>query len=333
MYQVPGGDGSRVTAAGHGHLHVTRLPPSKLTIQDITFSYPLKLIAPTCPPELNCQLVFLLSYGGGLVAGDGIDLTVKVDKEARLAIATQGSTKIYEARKPDQWTYQRMHCTLAGKTGLALLPDPIQPFRDSRFRQQQIFKYAHDADLAVLDWVSEGRSANGEHWDFHQFTSLNEFWLEAEDPSTKPRLMLRDHLILGDSQNAGLDAAQSVRHQMQGAGIFATMFVRGPGMVKLKAFFVEEFRLLPRIGQRRWVPPPPEIAPVKSSDELWREARHAYEQEHSILWTAALHRGFAVVKLSARAPEGARRWIHDMLIHDGSIENVFGPQSICCLKY
>ncbi|KAK4057678.1 hypothetical protein OIO90_001326 [Microbotryomycetes sp. JL221] len=69
---------------------------TKASFSDLEFSYPLKLIVPdrkfVVDKPLEC--VYVLSYGGGLVAGDRCRLDVKVDQGATLVMLTQGQSRL-----------------------------------------------------------------------------------------------------------------------------------------------------------------------------------------------------------------------------------------------
>jgi len=58
----------------------------------LQFSYPLKLISPQRQfhPKVGC--LYILSYGGGLVAGDRVALQVNVQSGAKLVLLTQGES-------------------------------------------------------------------------------------------------------------------------------------------------------------------------------------------------------------------------------------------------
>lgn len=91
---------------GHGHIKLAVLPPSKPVLEVVSYQYPLKLIAPAAlavhgsdknaAPTL-VHTVYLLTYGGGLVAGDTINLHVDCAPTTRLILLTQGSTKIFKS--------------------------------------------------------------------------------------------------------------------------------------------------------------------------------------------------------------------------------------------
>ncbi|KAK3046453.1 hypothetical protein LTS18_013357, partial [Coniosporium uncinatum] len=157
---------------GHGTIKISLLPPFKPVLEILSYQYPLKLIAPA-PVEVHptettdlrdgdstkpkardgddkeaiasatrphlVHTVFLLTYGGGLVAGDSIQLSTTLAPSTRLILLTQGSTKIFKSPSPT--TISRQHTTIDLHPGAALcyLPDPVQPFADSAFEQVQIY--------------------------------------------------------------------------------------------------------------------------------------------------------------------------------------------------
>ncbi len=56
----------------------------------LSYSYPLKLLSPKVA-QPNLAVVYVLSYGGGLVGGDHIKLSVNVERHAILVMLTQVS--------------------------------------------------------------------------------------------------------------------------------------------------------------------------------------------------------------------------------------------------
>ncbi|KAI8991080.1 UreD urease accessory protein-domain-containing protein [Mycotypha africana] len=59
--------------------------------------YPLKFI-PTTGHADRLAVVYMLSYGGGVISGDTFDVEVKVKQDAILLLMTQGNTKIFKDR-------------------------------------------------------------------------------------------------------------------------------------------------------------------------------------------------------------------------------------------
>ncbi|KAI9827339.1 MAG: hypothetical protein M1819_006981 [Sarea resinae] len=335
------------TPPGHGTIFVSILPPSRPSIRTLNFTYPLKLISPdpiTLPNERTVLLIFLLTYGGGLVAGDSITLGITLAPETRLSLVTQGSTKIFKSPRRDLISRQTLDVAIGRGAALCYLPDPTQPFAQSCYEQRQIFGVAHDASLCALDWVSEGRRARGEKWDFWSWAGKNEVWTLAGDDNggdgdgdglgySRKRLLLRDNIVL-DSQAEGFSETLSAR--MDGLGIFGTLILRGPIFERLGRYFLDEFSQMPRIGGRNWssdAEQQRQQQQQKSSPaETKRAARLRREKEDRVLWTAAAVRGVTLVKFGASEVEGARSWLGGMLREEGTVLEEFGEGALLCLR-
>jgi urease accessory protein len=319
------------TPAGHGTVHLTANPPQFRTL---TYAYPLKLIspAPLHRPHRVIQTLYLLTYGGGLVAGDAISLAITLDPATALILLTQGSTKLFKTPDPAALvSRQKMEVRVGKGARLFYVPDPVQPYADSAFEQSQVYSLdaAGDASLCVCDWVCCGRAARGERWGFWRYASRNEVWDVGDQVSTSERrLLLRDNLVLDRRDGSGGD---SIAARVDGVGVFGTLILRGPAFDSVGTFFVDEFEKLPRIGAKRW---DGEIEDIHESDspEGRRLARQRQETEDGLIWTAASIRGFVMIKFGAREVEGAKRWLRTMFREDGSVEQQFGERALLCLK-
>jgi urease accessory protein len=135
---------------------------------------------------------YIVSYGGGLVAGDAVAVSVRVGAGATAVLATQASTKVYHARgraTADSTPAERAATRAAAVSSvsasvgvgglLAILPDPVIAFADARFRQRQRIVLAHGASLVLMDWCSSGRRARGEAWEFASYETRTEVMLAA----------------------------------------------------------------------------------------------------------------------------------------------------------
>ncbi|KAK3325693.1 UreD urease accessory protein-domain-containing protein [Apodospora peruviana] len=307
------------SVAGEGRIVAKLLPDGISGLETITYQYPLKLITPSRPSELRSVLVFLLSYGGGLVGGDNVDLSIVVEANAKLSIVTQGHTKVFKSASPDIVTRQTLRVHVAPGAALCLLPDPVQPFEGSVYEQTQIFKVAKDSSLCLLDWVTQGRTARGEDWSFVRWIGRNEVW-SCADVSTAggDRLLVRDAVILDGNQ--AHPQLKSLRESMQSMGVVGTLLLRGPLVKTLGEFFLAEFAALPRLGSRDFHN---EHAKKVTDNTLpplekWRLERLRMEKETRLLWSAAHVRGCVVVKFGAPAVEAGRLWIGSMLAFEGS---------------
>lgn len=322
---------------GHGTIYLALLPPNTPRIRTASYQYPLKLVSPAPSrtdndPSHLVHTIYLLTYGGGLVADDSIDLQVTLEQSTRLILLTQGSTKLFKSPSRTVESTQRTTVHLAPGAAICYLPDPVQPFAQSCFEQSQVYNVeVRDDDpkatgsLCVLDWVSNGRPANGENWSFFKYGSSNEFYLCPLNG--KRRLLLRDNVLLDDS---GLDG--SVAARMEGLAVFGTLMLFGPLFHTPGAFFMSEFKALPRIGGRKWDggsesgDDEPDLAAVRQA------VRHRQEATDGMLWSAASHRGCVVVKFGAPELQNARRWLFGMLTIEGSVAREFGERALLCLR-
>jgi urease accessory protein UreH len=322
------------SADGKGRIVVRRLPAGVSGLEVFEYQYPLKLVTPKRPPEASA-LVYLLSYGGGLVGGDKVNLAIEVKAGARLSLATQGHTKIFKSPSPDVVTRQTMRVNIAADAAVCLLPDPVQPFARSVYEQIQIFRLARNASLCLLDWVTEGRTALGEHWSFVKWVGRNEVWTIGDGQAAPDRLLVRDVAIL-DSQRAHLQLP-ALRESMNGLSLFGTLVLRGPLMKSVGEFFLAEFAVLPRLGARDWRSDEAKEAAGPDAHlpprEKWRAERLQREKESKVLWSAASVRGCVVVKFGAPTVEAGRLWVGSMLSEEGSIAKHFGEQALMCLRW
>ncbi|OIW29704.1 putative nickel ion binding protein [Coniochaeta ligniaria NRRL 30616] len=321
------------SAPGEGRLVVKLLPNGTSDLETISYQYPLKLITPSKASEKESVLVFLLSYGGGLIGGDSVHLSIDVQPNARLTIVTQGHTKVFNSSSRDIITRQTLAVQVADGAALCLLPDPVQPFEDSVYEQTQVFKLAMNGSLCLLDWVTQGRKARGENWSLTRWVGRNEVWVPDLARAHGERLLVRDTVIL-DAERPQSEMP-GLRESMSSMGIFGTLLLRGPLVKALGEFFLAEFAALPRLGARdfrsdeaRQAADVEELSPL----EKWRTERIQTEKEKGLLWSAANVRGCVVVKFGAPDVEAGRDWIGAMLMRQGSIAEIFGNQALMCVR-
>ncbi|AHM58596.1 urease accessory protein [Flammeovirgaceae bacterium 311] len=129
---------------------------------------PLKILNPRT--HSSCCHVVLSNYGGGMVAGDTIQLRIKGAADTRLAITTQANSRIFKTLNGSGATQ-----TLEGeleKGGVAVVfSDPVVMQEESQYRQYQRWQIAPEALLFVADWLSSGRADLGEQFKFRSYSS------------------------------------------------------------------------------------------------------------------------------------------------------------------
>ncbi|MEM6855321.1 MAG: urease accessory protein UreD, partial [Planctomycetota bacterium] len=131
---------------------------------------PLKLLMPE--RRGDAAWAYANTFGGGLVAGDRIDLEVSVGPEATAVLTTQASTKVFH-QQDGLGAEQHLTATVGDDAKLLVLPDPLTCFSDSIYGQTQRFALTASSSLVLLDWFTAGRVASGERWAFTEYRSLN----------------------------------------------------------------------------------------------------------------------------------------------------------------
>ncbi|PLB51124.1 urease accessory protein UreD [Aspergillus steynii IBT 23096] len=349
---------SSIAKPGQGTVVLSLLPPSNPTLTTLTYKYPLKLLtrAPGYVPQssaLSCPTsrpvhLYLLTYGGGLLPGDHIDVSITLEPQTRLVVTTpQGSTKIFKtepnasvkgqrgtpAHQLSDKSRQSVDVQVGREAALCYLPDPAVPYRGSRYEQIQKFtvdstitKESKRSSLCILDWVTQGRSSLGENWDFHLWRGKNEVW--AADENGKKKLLLRDSLILDDEvdelcledDNETLSRSDLIRERTRPHGVVGTLILYGPVFERLATFFMDRFTSQPRIGARNW----------SSSSPGAVESTPNYDSK--VTFTAARVRaGFVLVKFGASDFETAKDWLGNILREEGTVFNEFGEEALFCL--
>jgi len=182
-------------APGAGRLEFTRVGGRTVLTRVLSCS-PLKLLHPR--QANRSASVYLSTYGGGLVGGDHLDLSLTVGPGAAALVATQASTKVY--RSP-LGASQKLYAEVADDALLVVLPDPVTCFAGATYSQDQRIRLDPGASLVLVDRVTAGRVEHGERWRFDEYASRIFVW-------RADRLLLHDGLRLtreGDDLARRLD--------------------------------------------------------------------------------------------------------------------------------
>lgn len=175
------------TAAFAGLIEVS-LQSSISSATKLFSTYPLRILYPKkvqFDKSVDCAWFYTVSYGGGLVSGDLVPMSVDVQKDCTASVCTQGTTKVYKSIKPssangtgndvDSENTKTTKQTLEAKVGtnalLCWLPDPAQCFKDAKFEQVHEISLADDSSsLCFVDWITAGRVAHDDaRWAFRSF--------------------------------------------------------------------------------------------------------------------------------------------------------------------
>jgi len=197
---------------GAGRLEVA-LVDGQSTVVGCLAKSPLQLLTPR--PRGEAAWVLAASHGGGLVAGDAIELELSIGTGATASLSTQAETKVYRTPARSTGASQRLSAAVGQGALLALLPDPVSPFAGSRYDQVQSFALDAGGSLVVLDAVTAGRAARGERWRLLGYRARNEVRVAGQ-------------LVLADALRLEAGEGPPLALRLEGLELLATVVLLGP---------------------------------------------------------------------------------------------------------
>ena len=152
---------------GQGILELS-LVAGRTAITRAAATSPLKLLMPRRPGA--AAWIYTSTYGGGLVAGDEIDLRLRLGAETTCVIGTQSTTKVYKSPS-GRTCRQTLSATVDDGALLIVAPDPVSCFAGARYEQRQRIEVHAGGSLVVVDWFTSGRRQRGERWQMDGYAS------------------------------------------------------------------------------------------------------------------------------------------------------------------
>ena len=126
---------------------------------------PLRVIRAFQLPD-GAALVHLHNVSGGLLGGDTLELLLRVGPAAAAQLTTTGATRIYRPRAGATPATQLNDFVVEENGLLEYVPDPLIPYRGSRWEQTTSIRLGRGAGLFWWEVVAPGREANGENFDY-----------------------------------------------------------------------------------------------------------------------------------------------------------------------
>eukprot|EP00746_Dinoflagellata_sp_MGD_P075476 gnl/MRDRNA2_/MRDRNA2_30369_c0_seq1.p1 gnl/MRDRNA2_/MRDRNA2_30369_c0~~gnl/MRDRNA2_/MRDRNA2_30369_c0_seq1.p1 ORF type:complete len:601 (+),score=122.00 gnl/MRDRNA2_/MRDRNA2_30369_c0_seq1:207-2009(+) len=252
--------------AGLGRLKA-ELVAGATRLTDISSSSPARLFPLQSALATNAGAAGFVvgGYGGGVLGGDTVDIHLSVGPGATLVGRTQGHTKIYRAKKDEVPAKQTLKATIGDGGLFVFAPDPVMPYTNAKYIQQQTFELSPEASLIVVDGVTCGRASQGERWDFREYRSKNEYIAD------KDKKLLSDSIALDAAERGRSNWSMDIGGTKRDA--FASVVAVGPRasavgaeLVRLGAqvtarngarvaasFFSENDKTLPNLGGSVWM--------------------------------------------------------------------------------
>jgi urease accessory protein len=164
------------------------------------------------PGRLGMAFIYLQQSGEGVVEGDRYRLDLDCAPGTAAHFTTQAATKIY--RMEDNFATQSVNLTIGADAFVEYLPDPVIPFRDSRFYQRMLLTVDPGANLILSETLLPGRVAHGET------NAYALFYTDIEARTPEGKLLFADRLKLAQHPSA------APMHRLLGAyTVLATLYV------------------------------------------------------------------------------------------------------------
>lgn len=287
---------------------------------ELSYTYPLKLLSPRQTTATNIErlaILYNLSYGGGLIGGDQLALTLELGSDVKLLFLTQGSTKIFPSRARPRLatgraevgdTRQRLSATIGSGACLVMLPDPVTPFSHSSYSQVQIFRLAAPTkdtaggSIVLLDWFTSGRMSRGEEWQFDRYRSANEIWIGNERVASD--VLLLEQPPSSSSVDETAKKINRLRDSLAPYACYATLLLFGPATHALSKEFAQRYDGLSQM--QRKVPEDLiwSYSPLEYKTSINNGKRNSGQKETGV---------GAIVRVAAKDTESVRQWLRESL--------------------
>lgn len=144
------------------------------------------------PGRPDLAFIFLLQGGGGMLQGDRYRLDLTCQPGSAVHFTTQAASKIY--RMEHNFATQIINLSAGADSYVEYLPDPVIPYRDSRFYQRFRVSADPSASLILGETLLPGRVARGES---HAYTL---YYSDLEVRSPDGSLIFADRIVFDPAE-------------------------------------------------------------------------------------------------------------------------------------
>ncbi|MEH3477714.1 urease accessory protein UreD [Enterobacter cloacae] len=164
--------------------------PEKTLLYSAHHVGPLTVQRPFYPEGETCHL-YLLHPPGGIVGGDTLDISVRLNAKSHTLITMPGASKFYRSSGPQARLSQ--HFYLDEDATLEWLPQDTIIFPGANAALRSVFHLKASSTLLAWELYCLGRPVINETFSHGTLESRLEVWVDDE-----PRLIERQHLRGGD---------------------------------------------------------------------------------------------------------------------------------------
>ena len=136
----------------------------------------------------NIPCYFMLSLGGGFVAGDVYENKITLEENAKVILTTQSPNKIFKSPKQIS-AIQKTTMNLESGSQLEYISDSLIAYKDACYNQETTIHMAQDASLVYIDGITPGWASTGEKFTYDTVKLKTKVYIDEE-------LVLLDYLKL-----------------------------------------------------------------------------------------------------------------------------------------
>jgi urease accessory protein len=203
---------STATLAGRLRLRAACREDGTTTLAEQSFKAPFHI--GKSYREGNSLRVQIVNPTAGILAGDRLELDVRVDRDAALCLTTPAATRVFRMNHGEGVCIQ--HFTTAAGSALEFWPEPLCPHAGTRFSQRSCIDADPDSDVYWVDALAPGRVARGEAFAWDRLEVVLDVRIAGEP-------VLRERLAC-----AGSELARSAAFHRTPTSWFATVVVLSP---------------------------------------------------------------------------------------------------------
>ena len=160
-------------------------------------TYPLRLSTPFYLEGQNSSRAYhyLINTSPGLLAGDELNLSLKLESNTNLYLTDQAATKVHPMPEINTKARINYRFIIDANANLELVPEPIILYADSVLEQNTTIELHPTATLFLAEIILPGRLAKNEYYDFNYY--LNRLKITDLDD----KLLFIDAMRLAGKQN------------------------------------------------------------------------------------------------------------------------------------
>ncbi len=171
--------------SGHLSLRAAARSDGRTALAAQSFRAPYHLSKPYWDESARVLLMQVVNPTAGILAGDQLQSEILVDGGAALLVTTPSASRVFRMKAGSAEC--RQHFAVAAGGWLEVLPEPLVPHRDSRYRQTTIVDIESGGGLFFVDQLTAGRVAHDEAWSWDRLCLEIDVRLDGE-------LILRERL-------------------------------------------------------------------------------------------------------------------------------------------